>query len=175
MLIGSKLSAKNPVMTNWYLIQYKANSYKIAVRNLNQQGFRTFLPMQDTTNRNKSKFLATLKPLFPGYMFININSFDTSWSKINNTLGVKRIVCDNDNPKPLPLELVMGIMSRCDEFGKMLPRKQFIIGDSVQFLSGAFTKFLATVEEIDSDERIWVMMDFMGYPRRVQVASDNLI
>ena len=163
------------MMTNWYLIQYKANSYKLAERNLNQQGFRTFLPMQDTTNRNKSRFTAVLKPLFPGYMFINVRAFDKPWVKINNTIGVKQILCDNGSPKALPLELIMGIMSRCDEFGKLLPRKQFTIGDSVEFLSGAFTRFLATVEEIESDERIWVMMNFMGYPTRVQVASDHLI
>ena len=57
-------------MGDWYLIQIKRNSHRIADRNLNQQGFKTFLPLQDLTSRRGSEFSTSTKPLFPGYMFV---------------------------------------------------------------------------------------------------------
>ena len=41
-----------PSDTNsWYIVQFKPNSHKIAVRNLERQGFGTFLPMHEVTRR----------------------------------------------------------------------------------------------------------------------------
>ena len=61
-------------MNDWYLIQLKPNSHRLAERNLNRQGFETFLPMQKITRRKASRFVSDLKPLFPGYMFVSVNA-----------------------------------------------------------------------------------------------------
>ena len=34
---------------SWYVVQFKPNSHKIALRNLQRQGFETFLPMHEVT------------------------------------------------------------------------------------------------------------------------------
>ncbi|MDC3067718.1 transcriptional activator RfaH [Paracoccaceae bacterium] len=161
-------------MHQWYLIQFKPNSHRTAERNLNQQGFKTFLPLYEITSRNRSKFTSSIKPLFPGYMFVSIEHNGAPWRKINSTVGVSRIVCYDGKPKPLPIELVSGLISRCDRFGKLLPQKTLATGDSVELLSGAFTNFVATVEEIDSKQRIWLVMEIMGRRARVQVKSGQL-
>jgi len=45
-------------MGNWYLIQFKRNSHRIAEQNLNKQGFKTFLPLQEITiNQTKIPIL----------------------------------------------------------------------------------------------------------------------
>ena len=138
-------------MLNWYLIQFKPNSYKTAEQNLTQQGFKTFTPLQEITDRNKSKFVNKLKPLFPGYMFVGIEPNSAPWRKINSTLGVLRLVCYEGVPKPLPQKFISSLMSRCDQFGKLLPPKSLTTGDSVRILKGAFANFVATVETIDSE------------------------
>ena len=53
----------------WYIVQFKPNSHKIAVRNLQRQGFKTFLPMHEMTRRTAVKFQTVIRPLFAGYMF----------------------------------------------------------------------------------------------------------
>ena len=53
-------------MDSWYIVQFKRNSHRIAVRNLSQQGFKTFLPLQSSTRQNQAKFLTNIEPLFPG-------------------------------------------------------------------------------------------------------------
>jgi len=74
-------------MNQWYLIQFKPNSHRLAERNLHRQGFDTFLPMQKITRRKGSRFVSDLKPLFPGYMFVSVNSDLAPWRTINSTIG----------------------------------------------------------------------------------------
>ena len=161
-------------MPNWYFIQFKRNSHIIAERNLNQQGFKTFLPLQDFTKRRGSDFLTVTKPLFPGYMFVSIRLDGALWHKINSTLGVSRLICQEGIPKRVPSEIVSALISRCDRFGKLLPHNALKRGDPVEIQSGALANFVATVENIDSNRRIWVLMDIMGQITRVQVASEQI-
>ena len=161
-------------MYDWYLVQFKRNSHRLAERNLNQQGFKTFLPLQDFATKSGSKFLTNIKPLFPGYMFVSIELDKAPWQKINSTLGVSRLICQEGIPKSVPKEIVYGLMSRCDNFGKLLPPKSLERGDSVILLSGALANVVATVETFDSQNRIWVLMDIMGQITKVQVASEQI-
>ena len=158
----------------WYLVQLKRNSHRIADRNLNQQGFKTFLPLQDLTSRRGSKFLTSTKPLFPGYMFVRIKPDGAPWQKINSTLGVSRLLCQDGVPKKVPTEVVSGLISRCDSSGRLLPPTALQYGDTVEIQSGALANFIAKVETIDSKRRIWVLMDIMGQITRVQVASEQV-
>ena len=159
---------------DWYLIQIKRNSHRIANHNLNQQGFKTFLPLQDLTSRRGSEFSTSTKPLFPGYMFVRIKPDGAPWQKINSTLGVSRLICQDGMPKKVPTEVVSGLISRCDSLGRLLPPTAVHHGDTVEIHSGALANFIATVETIDSRRRIWVLMDIMGQITRVQVASEQV-
>lgn len=156
-------------MNEWYLIQFKPSSHLLAKRNLRQQGFKTFLPMQKITLRKASRFVNDLRPLFPGYMFVSVNSELAPWTKINSTIGVSKLVSFNGKPKPLPPQLISGLMLRCDASGTFLPQKNLSKGDSVELLTGPFAKFIATVETIDHKLRIWILMDFMGQKTRMQL------
>ena len=168
-------------MNQWYLIQFKPNSHRLAERNLHRQGFQTFLPMQKITRRKASRFVSDLKPLFPGYMFVSVNSELAPWRAINSTIGVSRLVSFEGKPKPLPLQLISGMMLRCDTSGTLLPPKSLNKGDSVEMLTGPFANFVATVDTfvatvdtIDPEQRIWVLIDFMGQKTRLQVTADQL-
>ena len=161
-------------MSDWYLIQIKRNSYQIADRNLNQQGFKTFLPLQDVTSRRGSKFSTNIKPLFPGYMFVRAKSNGVPWQKINSTLGVSRLICQDGVPKKVPTEVVSSLISRCDTLGRLIPSNSVQCGDTVEIHSGPLANFIATVDTIDSNRRIWVLMDIMGQITRVQVKSEQV-
>ena len=161
-------------MNHWYLIQFKPNSHRLAERNLHRQGLETFLPMQKITRRKASRFVSAVKPLFPGYMFVSVNSELAPWRSLNSTIGVSRLVSFEGKPKPLPLQLISGLMLRCDASGTLLPPKSLSEEDSVEMLTGPFANFIATVDTIDPEQRIWVLMDFMGQKTRIQVTADQL-
>ena len=146
----------------------------MAERNLQRQGFETFLPLHKITQRKASRFVNDTRPFFPGYMFVSVNSELAPWRTINSTVGVSRLVSFDGKPKPLPPQLISGLMQRCDAAGTMLPLNRFNEGDSVEMLTGPFANFIAKVDTIDPEQRIWVLMDFMGQTTRMQVTADQL-
>ena len=158
----------------WFILQFKSNSHHLAAKNLNRQGFETFLPLHETTSRRLSRFINTSKPLFPGYMFIRFDKAESEWHKINSTYGVSRLITFNSHLKSIPTKFVDSLMKRYDLSGKLLPIKKLKEGDQVTVLKGPFANFIATVEKYEADQRIWILMDLMGRKTKITTPSDAL-
>jgi len=158
----------------WFVIQLKPNSHHQANKNLNQQGFKTFLPLHEITLRKASRFVKNTKPLFPGYMFVSFNKAENKWHKINNTYGVSRLITYNSILKSIPSTFVENLMTRYDLSGNLLPVEKLKKGDQVKISKGPFANFIATVEKYENDQRIWVLMDLMGRRSKIQATTDKL-
>ena len=158
----------------WFILQFKPNAHHQANKNLNQQGFETFLPLNDTTSRNASRFINANRPLFPGYMFITFDRAESKWHKIKNTYGVSRLVTFNSTLKSVPATFVTNLMKRCDLSGNLLPIEKLKKGDQVKLIKGPFANLAATVEKYEDDQRIWVLMDLMGRVTKIHTSSDAL-
>jgi len=65
-------------------------------------------------------------------------------------------------------------MLRCDASGKLLPPRLLKPGDQVTLTTGPFTDFVATIETIAPDRRVWVLLEFMGGETRVAVSAEQL-
>ena len=158
----------------WFILQFKSNSHHLAAKNLNRQGFETFLPLHETTSRRLSRFINTSKPLFPGYMFIKFDRAESEWHKINSTYGVSRLITFNSILKSIPNRFIDSLMGRYDLSGKLHPVEKLKKGDQVTVLKGPFANFIATVEKYEADQRIWILMDLMGRKTKTQTPSNNL-
>ena len=158
----------------WFILQFKPNSHNQAAKNLNRQGFETFLPLHSITSRKASRFINSSQPLFPGYMFITFDKAKTEWHKINNTYGVSRLVTFNSILKSIPTTFVDNLMKRYDMSGELIPIKKLKKGDQVKILNGPLSNFIATVETYETDQRIWILMDLMGRKAKIQTPSDAL-
>jgi len=158
----------------WFILQFKSNSYRQAEKNLNQQGFKTFLPLNNFTSRQNGRFANVNQPLFPGYMFVTFNRANTQWSKINNTYGVSRLITFNTILKSVPTSFIENLINSCNASGILLPAKSLKQGDQVKVLSGPFANFFATVETLEPDQRISILMDLMGRRTKIKTNRNNL-
>ncbi len=154
---------------SWFLAQLKPNSHRIAERNLRRQGFTTFLPMHECTKSHRGRFQTTLKPLFPGYIFVAFDTTLGGWKSVNGTYGVSQLVCFGKTPTAVPSYLVSQLMLRCDETGKLPLSESLSQGDRVRLSSGPFADFVTRIEVIEPDKRVWVLLELMGRPTRVAV------
>jgi transcriptional antiterminator RfaH len=107
-------------------------------------------------------------------MFISIDPSLGQWRPVNSTYGVTRIVSIGQEPAAVPLEIVSELMLRCDPSGRMLPPKMLQPGDRVRITTGPFADFVAEVERIAPDRRVWVLMELMGGQTRVAVSPASL-
>ena len=158
----------------WFLAQIKPNSWNIADRNLKRQGFTTFLPVAEETRQRNGKFLTAIRPVFPGYIFVAFEPARGLWNKINSTYGITRLVSFGNEPAPVPAELVAQLRSRCDASSKLLPQSDLRRGDQVRLTTGPFANFVAEIESIEPDRRVWVLMQIMGGEKRVAVLQQHV-
>ena len=56
-------------------------------------------------------------------MFVSENSELAPWRSINSTFGVSELMSFECKPKSLPLQLISGLMLRCDASGTLRPPK----------------------------------------------------
>jgi transcriptional antiterminator RfaH len=159
----------------WFILQFKANSYNRATKNLNQQGFQTFLPLQNITSRKASRFINTSRPLFPGYMFITFDRTTTEWQKINYTYGVSHLVTFNSLLKPISSIFIDNLMKRFDLSGKLLPIKKLNKGTQVEILNGPFANFIANIEKYETNHRVSILIDLMGRKTKLQAPPEDLL
>lgn len=171
-LYGTMANRDDPA--KWFLVQLKPNCRRIAERNLERQGIRTFMPRQEETRRAKGKFTTAMRPLFPGYLFVSLNLGQGKWRAVNSTQGVSRLVCLGQEPTPLPDALISHLMTRCDASGTIAPLETLGKGDKVLVTKGPMVDFIATVEKIEPGKRVYALMELMGAQTRVILDPESV-
>ena len=150
------------------MVQTHRHKEDIAVRNLEQQGFVSFLPRFRRRVRHARKTREVLAPLFPGYLFVRLDLTKDRWRSVNSTLGVRSLVSSSDtSPSLMPDVVMYHVMSRCEGelVRNLLPDLQ--IGASVRVMNGPFADRLAEVVELDKQGRVSVLFELLGQQNRV--------
>ena len=158
---------------SWFVLQYKPNSYKIAERNLHRQQFETFLPFQEIKKIERYRDKTFHKPLFPGYMFIACDCGLSKLHKINNTYGVNKIVSFNNQPRAVSGGFIRELKQHCNQKGIFHSKNDLKIGDRVKISNGPFSNLLATIEKLDAENRVWLLMDLINVSSKISINSQN--
>ena len=91
-----------------YLIQTKTNRHILAKEHLKRQVLKCFPP--DFKNDEKEiKFVNDLKPLFPSYLFVEMELDDIPLKSINATRGVSKAVTLDGQYRAIDPEIIKGI------------------------------------------------------------------
>ena len=150
--------------SKWFLVYTKAREEERAKKNLENQGFETFLPMIDseTINQPKSFFL---KPMFPRYLFIKINIKSDNWSHIKSTRGVSHLVVFGDKLAEVPSFVVAFLKTRVDEHDvvkQKVIRQEFQKGDKLVIKKGIMKGKEASFLSKTDTERVKILLTLMN-------------
>jgi hypothetical protein len=74
----------------WFVARVLSHQENRAQFNLDQLGFRSFVPRLRRRIRHARRLRDTPQPLFPGYIFIVIDLSRHRWRSVNGTFGVAR-------------------------------------------------------------------------------------
>tara|TARA_X000000368_G_C22734514_1_gene580998 strand:+ start:62 stop:559 length:498 start_codon:yes stop_codon:yes gene_type:complete len=158
---------------NWLVVNTKKNSEKKAFENLKRQKFNVFFPKIKKTNFSAKNKKKDLKPLFPGYLFVEDN-INYNWIKINNTYGVSKIVQFGKKPTYVPVEIFNDLRKRCDEDdiynNEILLQK----GDKIKINKENSSPLDAVFEEYIDLKRSLVLITFLNREIKTSV-SNNFI
>ncbi|MCF8476726.1 MAG: transcriptional activator RfaH [Pseudolabrys sp.] len=164
-------------LSRWYVVQTQPNAEKKAVTHLDRQGFVTYLPRYLKRRRHARRVDLVSAPLFPRYLFIEIDTAVQRWRSIYSTVGVSRLVCAGDTPTPVPDQVVTLLKQREDEAGliRLDTRPSFRVGDKIRVLEGAFCDLLGLYEGISERDRVTILLDLLGRKVRVQVDAESVV
>ena len=159
---------KQNEVKNWLVAQIKPQSYDLAIRNLERQGFETFLPKMKTTIKKEKKFINKYAPVFPGYIFVGVSQ-NSNWVKINSTYGVVKVLFFNEKASHISHDIILTLKNRYETKINQKPKENPKVGDAIKFNSGPFVDLIARVEALDKQDRIFLILEAMGGNRKLKL------
>ena len=160
---------------NWYAVQTQTNRENLAVAHLERQGFHVWLPCYGRIIKHARLAKNVRRPLFPGYLFINLDLETTRWRTINGTVGVKNIVSCGHAPSVVESEFITALKARENLDGfvdtgyhNMKP------GQEVEILSGPMAGQIGKLLSLDAGNRVTVLLQMLGHFVRGQIGRDAI-
>jgi transcriptional antiterminator RfaH len=153
----------------WYVICTHARSEHKAAWHLRNQGYRPYLPCYAKRRRHARRVDYVSAPLFPRYLFVEMDVTHTQWRAIRSTVGVSGIICLDGLPAPVPQGIVEEIAAYEDDNGVIvLPRRApFERGQPVQIASGPLLDRVGLFETQTDGDRVVVLLSLLGREVRV--------
>lgn len=171
-MCGEKITLQT---LSWFAVNIRPQSERIAVVNLERQGFRSFLPVRLKTVRHARQFRTVVAPLFPGYLFVSLDLTRDRWRAVKSTYGVTGLVMAGDQPARVPPGIVEALMVLSLEKGVVCLDRGLRLGQRVKLLAGPFADLIGTLERLDDQGRVHILLEMMGAYVPVASTSEQLI
>ena len=154
-------------MTYWAIAQCHPQQEWRAEDHLKRKGFEIYLPRIKVSIKGRKR----ITPLFPGYLFVRINSV---WYPILSTVGVLRVLRNGEaEPSRIEEKIVKNIREREIRGLVKLP-KRIQPGDQVRILRGTFKDHIAIYDGMSGKERERVLLELLGRKVPIDIHPDDL-
>ena len=163
-------------MKRWYVVYTHAGNEAMAEGQLARQNFVTYLPKYRKERRHGRRVTEITVPLFPRYIFVELDLDAQRWRAVNSTYGVRHIVCMGERPGALPENVIPEIKKREADDGHvaLTYREPFRKGEVVQITAGPLADQVGLFESTDDDQRNIVLLSLLGREVPVRVGSESL-
>ena len=154
-------------MKKFYVVHTKPKQENKAKRNLEFQGFKTWLPIYKKTIQRKAKLIIKQEPYFPGYIFVLIDPIKDNWSRIFNTIGVKYLITCAGKPKPVEKTAIIVLKN-------IISNDNLNVNDNVRVLSGKLYSKKGKILEFCASDRVKLLLESLS-GRLTAVLQKNIL
>ena len=171
-------------MFRWYAVNtYSGHENKVKqnlehrVHSLGQErNVRTIvIPTEQISELKDGQKVQTERRTMPGYVLVNMDLNEDSWSLVKNTPGVTGFVGSRNKPVPLSPPEVDRLLHRESAADRPRARAQFDVGETVKVISGPLSDFSGEIAEINEDAaRLKVLVSIFGRETPVEVGYDQV-
>ena len=162
----------------WFAVHSLPHREAGAQRQLENQGFHTFLPRGRKLRRHARKLETILAPIFPRYLFVVLDLDRDRWRSVNGTFGVARLVMmAGDRPQPAPHGVVEALIALADDRDVLRfdGDGRLAVGQKVRILAGPFAEQIGLLQRLDDNGRVRLLLDIMGGEIGVTLPSAALV
>ena len=155
----------------WVAVSTHPFQETAAVANLERQKFEVYCPLLRKRVCHARKFRDVLRPMFPGYLFVDIDTGTSGWRPINSTVGVRNVVRCGDKLGVLNPSFVASLRAREIDGAVTRPECSFQIGQQIKIAGGPFDGLIATITALNDQDRLTVLMDLLNGRVKVQIKA----
>jgi transcription antitermination factor NusG len=156
---------------HWYALRVKPHKERPVFRLLQTRNVEVFYPSVKVQPINPRA--STIRPYFPGYMFVNIDLADLGNNAFSWTPGAQGLVAFGGAPAIVPDLLIQEVKQRVARIQAAggLVFDNLKKGDKVRIVGGPLAGYEAIFDLRLSDrDRVQVMLAFLSnYPQPVQL------
>ena len=170
-------------MFRWYAVNtYSGHENKVKhnlehrVISLGQQRNvrQVVIPTEQVSEMKDGQKVQVERRTMPGYVLVNMDLNEDSWSLVKDTPGVTGFVGAQQRPVPLSQAEIDRLLNR-EAAERPRTRAQFQIGESVKVTSGPLSDFSGEISEINDDAaRLKVLVSIFGRETPVEVGFDQV-
>ena len=148
--------------------------HRVETMGARQRVRQVVVPTEQVQELKDGQKVAKEQRTMPGYLLVNMNLTDDSWSLVKNTPGVTGFVGASNKPVPLNQGEVDRLLHR--EVAVRTPtRAQFSVGETVKVISGPMSDFSGEIAEINEDaQRLKILVSIFGRETPVEVNYDQV-
>jgi len=170
-------------MFRWYVVNtYSGHENKVKhnlehrIVSMNQQRAvkRVVVPTESVSEMKDNQKITVEKRTMPGYVLVNMELNEDSWTLVKGTPGVTGFVGASNEPVPLTQLEVDRLLHKAIAVAPR-SRAQFVIGESVKVISGPLSDFSGEISEINEDgSKLKVLVSIFGRETPVEVGFDQV-
>jgi len=159
----------------WYLVYTKPREEQLAESNLIRQGYTVYLPLIRNRRRSRGKFKSFIEPMFPRYLFIQLDQNTDNWAPVRSTYGVSSMVYFGIKPASIPNEIVELLTSHADENSiYQIPDQDYRQGDKLMVVEGPMAGLQGVFLSDNTRERVEILLDYLGKQTEVNVSIHDI-
>ncbi len=161
---------------DWYAVHTQPNREHLAVFHLERQGFDVWLPCYERMIRHARLAKSVRRPLFPGYLFINLDLETARWRSINGSIGVKNIVSFGRTPSVVDSEFITALKASESLDGFVdVSNVDLKLGQEIEILSGPMAGQIGRLLSLDAGNRVTVLFQMLGHFVRGQIGRKAVV
>lgn len=168
---SSKALFDTPQGTIWYLLYCKAKEENRAVMHLANQGIDAFYPKALVTKVLRGKRQTVEEPLFPNYVFVQLDHEQHNFTSVRSTRGVIGFVKQGkDYPKVS--STLIGLfrqMQNVEKVDTAVPK----LGDKVLIHSESYNNIQAIYQEPKGDKRALLLIELINKPVLIELENSE--
>jgi len=162
-------------MKCWYLIYTKPRSESLAEENLQRQGFHTYLPWLANPPQERARRVLPVAPLFPRYLFVEVDAGQQSVAPIRSTYGVSNIVSFGGRLTPVSGDLIEALKEQAAADGlHHSASHDFRKGDCVRITSGPFEGLQGIFHVPSGCDRVLILLNVLGKTSSVSIGRQHV-
>lgn len=160
---------------HWYCVSFLKQKERLAIQHLERQDYRVLCPRIQRTVTHARKRVTKYVPLFPAYLFVQLDISSQRWRPIDSTLGVSHIVKTAGLPARVDDKFMEKLVTAAGQDGLLAFDEDLKPGEKVRAVGGALHDQIGTLCRMKESDRVVVLMSLLGRQVEVTLEKSQLI